>query len=43
MDELSAESGQCLAGYYCNGSSTLQNPVNETFGDRAENSVPAIQ
>lgn len=33
MDELSAESGQCLAGYYCNGSSTLQNPVNETFGD----------
>ena len=23
----------CVSGYYCNGSSTVSNPVNETYGD----------
>lgn len=32
-DELDAPSGLCMAGYYCNGSTILSNPVNETTGD----------
>lgn len=32
-DELYAVSGDCLAGYYCNGSTILPNPVNDTTGD----------
>ncbi len=32
-DELYAVSGDCMAGYYCNGSTILPNPVNETTGD----------
>ena len=30
---LSAVSGDCLAGYYCNGSTIISNPVNDTTGD----------
>jgi hypothetical protein len=25
--------GPCMAGYYCSSTSTMKNPVNETFGD----------
>ena len=30
---LANVTGECEAGYFCNKSSTLPNPVNETFGD----------
>lgn len=33
VDALANVTGECDAGYYCNVSSTLKNPVNETFGD----------
>ncbi|XP_077985306.1 uncharacterized protein LOC144439946 [Glandiceps talaboti] len=33
VDELETESGLCMSGYYCNGSTILPNPVNETTGD----------
>nr|XP_006821767.1 PREDICTED: uncharacterized protein LOC100369099 [Saccoglossus kowalevskii] len=32
-DKLDAESGLCMAGYYCNGSTIFPDPVNQTTGD----------
>ena len=32
-DKLPNVSGECGAGYYCNGSAIEQHPINETYGD----------
>lgn len=32
-DELGSTSGLCLEGYYCNGSTIVPNPVNDSTGD----------
>ena len=32
-DELAAITNDCQAGYFCNGSTILPNPINETTGD----------